>query len=53
VHLSSPLRWPLLARRQHPGASEAETGQIAAGLRAAHYRRIWETRRTNGPADGQ
>jgi hypothetical protein len=46
-HPSSPQRWPLLAREQHPDASDEEITRIAAEMRAAHYRRIWETRRAN------
>ena len=50
MHPNSPERWPALARQQHPAASEEEITRIAADLRAAHYRRIWETRRANDAA---
>ena len=45
MHVSSPQRWPLLARQQRPDASEDEITALAAELRAEHYRRIGETRR--------
>jgi len=52
MHPNSPARWPALARQQHPRASEDEITAIAAELRAAHYRRIWETRRGRLAATG-
>ncbi len=44
------LRWPLLARQRHPGASDDDIERIAAELRAGHSRRIWETRRASSAA---